>query len=100
MKSKNITTEPSFGIDASKVDTSILMLGIALIERKGLRTLKTLRDFALGTFGKNSIMETSTTHKSRTFQPSLMYELFMKHKTHTNNFQNGFNKEDEAEANF
>ena len=72
---KNITTEPSLGIDMNSVDTSIRILGIALIDLKGLKTRKTLSDFRLGTLGKNSTNDTKTTIKSKTFHPSLIYEF-------------------------
>ena len=55
----------------NNVDTNILILGIALIDLKGLRTLSTLSDFKLGTLGTNSIRDTHTTIKSRMFQDSL-----------------------------
>jgi len=70
MNNKKITTEPSCGIDIKRVETSILILGIALIDLKGLSTRRTLNDFKLGIFGTNSVRETNTTIKSKIFHPS------------------------------
>ena len=63
MNDKKMTTEPSRGIDMNNVDTSIRILGIALIDLKGLKTLSTLSDFRLGTLGKNSTNDTKNDNK-------------------------------------
>ena len=77
MNDKKMTTKPSLGIDINNVDTSIRILGIALIDLKSLKTLSTLSDFRLGTFGKNLTNDTKTTIKSKILHPSRTYELFM-----------------------
>lgn len=73
MKNIKITAFPRLGKDASKDPMSLLMLGKALIDLRGLKTLNVLRafKFAAGKEGMNSIIPIQTTRKSSQFQGSL-----------------------------
>ena len=73
MKNIKITALPKLGRDASKDPMSLLMLGNALMDLRGLSTRKVLKAFRLaaGSAGINSIMPMQTTRKSSQFQGSL-----------------------------
>jgi hypothetical protein len=73
MKSMKITAFPRLGSEAKREPISLLMLGKALIERRGLKTRKVRRTFRLelGIYGRISMIPMQTTMKSNQFQGSL-----------------------------
>ena len=73
MKNMNTTAFPRLGKEASKDPISLLILGKALIDLRGLSTLNVLRALRLaaGREGMNSIIPMHTTKKSSQFQGSL-----------------------------
>ena len=75
MKSRKMKTLAKSGSDLIKADTSLLIDGMALIERKGLSTLRVLKALTLMLPGKNSKSPVQTTKKSITFHPSLRYDF-------------------------
>lgn len=75
MKNKKTTTDPSSGSEINNVDTRRLILGIALIDLSGLKTLNVLSALKFGTLGTRSIIPTMATMKSKTFHASLRYEF-------------------------
>ena len=75
MKNKNTTTEPKSGSDIINVETSRFMLGIALIDFSGRKTLNVLKALKFGTLGTRSTIPIIATIKSSTFQASLKYEF-------------------------
>ena len=74
-KSKKTTRKPILGRDARRVYTNRFKLGTALIVLKGLKILNVLSDLRFGTAGKNDIIPTPTTIKSRMFHMFLRYEF-------------------------
>lgn len=70
-----MTTEPSSGKDIINVETNLLILGTALIDFRGLKTLNVLKAFKFGTLGIKSTIPIIATVKSNTFHGSLKYEF-------------------------
>ena len=72
MNKKKSTMLNTWGSESIRELTSLLMLGTALILRRGLMTLRVLRDFRLGILGIIEIQLIKTTVRSKIFQISLM----------------------------
>ena len=80
IKNMKTTAFPRLGRDASKDPMSLLILGNALMDLRGLNTLNVLRAFKLaaGSAGMSSNMPMHTTKKSSQFHGSLRYEFLWK----------------------
>lgn len=68
---RKATTFASGLMDAIKEVMCLFMLGTALMDRRGLSTLRVRRDFIFGMPGMFSKSPTTTTIKSNQFHPSL-----------------------------
>ena len=84
MKSRKRTAFPRLGRAASKELMSLLMLGKALIDLKGLNILKVRRGFKFvsgrASAGTNSMIPMHTTKKSSQFHGSRRYEFLWTQK--------------------
>ena len=68
---KKMTILKIRGNDYNKAFTSFLMLGTVLMLLKGLKTLRVLKDFKFGVYGKIEIQLMIKINMSNTFHGSL-----------------------------